>query len=341
MLQHIDRNKFEPILYLKDRRGSFLQELPPDTRVFDGGGKRAATQILYIKRFLKAEAPDVIYTATNAMNIATLCATIQLSRSKRPLVVLSEHTSAKSYLKKAKFAWLRKKIIRNLYPKADLFTAPTQEILDEWSAMFMLSHVSQIALPNPILPATKIKQGKRQAFRVISAGRLVPVKGFDLLIEAMVDVARAHPNVRLSIYGEGPERKSLEGLISKLNLKSVVKLEGFTTRLPLELSKSQLAVFPSRREGFGNVVIEALGQGCQIIASDCPGPKSLLEPTGFGRIVPRNNVAALATSISELLTAPQYIDAIARQKFISPYKVTNSIALFESSIEYLAKNSTG
>src|SRR6185437_4907459 len=117
-------------------------------------------------------------------------------------------------------------------------------------------------LPNPVkLSLCKDLAPGRNERLVIGAGRLVHQKGFDLLIESFARVAEAHPNWRLVIYGEGPERTRLKGQIERHSLSDRISLAGLFTDVEAALSQADLFVLASRFEGYPNVVIEALSLG--------------------------------------------------------------------------------
>jgi glycosyltransferase involved in cell wall biosynthesis len=102
------------------------------------------------------------------------------------------------------------------------------------------------------------------SLNVVAAGRLTRQKGFDRLIALMPQL----PAVRLTIFGEGPERTTLEKLIENLNLKDRISLPGFSDNLASAIAGADVLVLPSRWEGLPNVVLEALALGTPVVASD-------------------------------------------------------------------------
>ncbi len=99
-----------------------------------------------------------------------------------------------------------------------------------------------------------------EANDVIYAGRLIDHKNVDMLIRAIARVRENHPGVRCVIIGDGPEKPTLESMISSLGLEKNVKLQDFLTNhqdLYSWIKASRMLVLPSIREGFGLIVAEA------------------------------------------------------------------------------------
>lgn len=114
---------------------------------------------------------------------------------------------------------------------------------------------------------------------------------------------------QLKIHGEGPERTRLEDLIASLGLDAQIALRGYTTEPLAALREADIFVLPSRHEGLGNALIEALACGIQVVASDCPhGPREILKGGRLGLLVPPENPSALAAAISSILTGGNHVD---------------------------------
>ena len=156
------------------------------------------------------------------------------------------------------------------------------------------------ALPDNPLPLVSSAQGNHT---ILAAGRLVPEKGFDLLIEAfaLLDDAEA----ALVIVGEGPDRARLEGLIARRGLDDRVRLPGYVADTRPWLDRSRLLVLPSRFEGYPAVLVEALAAGRPVVATDCtPATAELIDDPAAGRVVPLDDTPAMAAAIAALLALP-------------------------------------
>ena len=160
------------------------------------------------------------------------------------------------------------------------------------------------SIPNPVdLPAST--PARAASRKLVAVGRLVPQKGFDLLLQAFARIATAHPEWRLVIWGEGPERDALKELREKLGLRRRVDLPGLTQRPGQWTDDAGLFVLSSRFESFGNVITEAMASALPVVAFDCPwGPREILRDQVEGVLVPQGDVAALAAALDRLLADP-------------------------------------
>jgi glycosyltransferase involved in cell wall biosynthesis len=160
------------------------------------------------------------------------------------------------------------------------------------------------AIPNAIAASASPSGGRARARRPIVAagGRLVPQKGFDLLLEAWAQVAEQHPTWSLRIYGDGPLEDELAARAAAPDLAGRARLVGFTPDLPRVLLRSQVFVLSSRFEGMPMVLLEAMAAGSAVVSFDCPtGPRQLITHEVNGLLVPPGSVDDLAAAIQRVL----------------------------------------
>tara|TARA_R110002050_G_scaffold81892_3_gene175352 strand:- start:7521 stop:8597 length:1077 start_codon:yes stop_codon:yes gene_type:complete len=137
---------------------------------------------------------------------------------------------------------------------------------------------------------------------IIAVGRLTNVKQFDILIKSYSKSKLCENNIGLVILGDGIEKKSLEGLIYKLNLKNHIKLMPFKNN-PYSLIKNAKAlVLTSKDEGFPMVLLEALTLNTPVIAFNCKsGPKEIIYHNKNGLLVDDQNEQQLTLSLNKLI----------------------------------------
>jgi glycosyltransferase involved in cell wall biosynthesis len=136
---------------------------------------------------------------------------------------------------------------------------------------------------------------------VVALGRLVPQKDYPTLLAAFTRVRASLP-ARLVIVGEGPLRRRLEALVSRLGLAGAVAFAGHADNPFPYLAAADLQVLASRSEGMPSALIEGLACGCPIVATDSPGGSAeILDHGRFGALVPVGDAPALASAIIRAL----------------------------------------
>ena len=150
---------------------------------------------------------------------------------------------------------------------------------------------------------------------------MIASKGFDVLIIAFSKVVQMYPTCRLTIYGDGPEKKRLLKLTKKLKIESNVIFYGTYQKKELAklYSKADAFVLASQGETFGVVYIEAMLVGLPVIATVCGGPENFVtQKTGY--LVEKNNVKQLSNAMLQMIEHrvdfnEQYIMDYARNNF--------------------------
>jgi glycosyltransferase involved in cell wall biosynthesis len=141
---------------------------------------------------------------------------------------------------------------------------------------------------------------------VIAAGRLVPEKGFDDLLDAVALVSESRPREAMSlvILGDGPLHDSLREKARQLGIADAVHFLGFVINPWAVFAQADVFVLSSRYEGLGLVVAEAVACGLPVVSTDCEsGPADVLEGNPCSRLVPVGDASAMAKAIDETLRA--------------------------------------
>lgn len=140
---------------------------------------------------------------------------------------------------------------------------------------------------------------------LISSGRVLPIKGFDILVGALPAILARHPTTHLLLYGpdRGGTIDELRAQVAALGLGERVRILG---TLPFDgqgrfLAAADLSVIPSILDGFNRHGVEAAAHGTPVVASRGAGIADFVEEYGAGRAVPLRDGAALAAAINDLL----------------------------------------
>jgi glycosyltransferase involved in cell wall biosynthesis len=144
---------------------------------------------------------------------------------------------------------------------------------------------------------------------VASLGRMVPKKGFDVLVRALPALAAAEPRLRLVIGGDGPQREELHRLAQTLGVADRLLLPGQVpwNRVPAFLAASDLFVLPSQRDPAGNldglptVLLEAMAMGKAVVATRIGGTPLVIKDGVNGVLCPAGDAAALSAALARLL----------------------------------------
>ncbi|OGF64241.1 hypothetical protein A2661_00655 [Candidatus Giovannonibacteria bacterium RIFCSPHIGHO2_01_FULL_45_24] len=143
---------------------------------------------------------------------------------------------------------------------------------------------------------------------IVSAGRLVPWKGFDALLEIMPEILKEAPDAKLVIVGDGPEHEKLKLQITNYKLQKTVILAG---NLPREkvleyLCTADIFTLNTAYEGFSHQILEAMALGVPIVTTDAGGNPELIENNKEGFLVKFNDKEALKTKILDILKNPEF-----------------------------------
>jgi len=137
--------------------------------------------------------------------------------------------------------------------------------------------------------------------KIIAVGRLIPSKGFDIVIRAVAElVHNGFQNIWMIIVGEGKQSDPLEKLIQELKLKHCVRLTGCRYDVTRLMKGSDMYVLPSRYEGLSIAMIEAMSCALPIIGSDAPGVRDFIVDGENGIRFHTDDVSGLAECIRRL-----------------------------------------
>ena len=138
------------------------------------------------------------------------------------------------------------------------------------------------------------------AFVVVGLGRLVPIKGFDLLVRALPAVAEQVPSARVLLVGDGAERQRLEAVAASLDVTRQLRLAGETLDVAAYLAAADVVAVPSRNEGMGRVIVEAMALGLPVVATAVGGIPDVVTDGECGRLIAPEDVDALSAALIEL-----------------------------------------
>ena len=251
-------------------------------------------RLFYLRKTIKRLNPDKVISFIDMMNIIVLMVT----RGLRVPVVISERIDPNYHPISKLTEWLRYR----LYPFAACLVVQTESAVRYFPPYFKKFTT---IIPNPVVcPEAQKKSYANKIQYVVTVGRLDDQKGHDILIRVFAIVAQHYPELTLTLYGEGVNRKNLEALIVSLGLDQKVFLPGTTKKIQEILRDADLFVFPSRYEGFPNALCEAMAAGLPVIASNCSGNIDVVRDGIDGRLFPVDDMQSLTNIMLTLLGNP-------------------------------------
>ena len=313
LLHGLPRDRFALQLIVQRAGGRLFDALPGDIQVDVIGDGRRYPVVAYRGALARLE-PDLVMT-TLRLNI-----TAGLARKLfgHPPILVARQANAIA----ANFAELRQRapikqrivqpIVTHALLQADAMIAQSQDMAAE------LQSETRGAIPlatigNPVsLPQIDaLAAGQQHACvpprgspALVAVGRLMPQKGFDVLIDALPAVLARHPAAMLTIYGEGPDESALRRRAAQHGIADHVVFAGHSAHVQAQVASADLYVSSSRYEGFSNAILEAMALGAVIVATDCPGAtREMIDDGRSGFLVPVDDSSALAAGILRALDA--------------------------------------
>lgn len=257
-----------------------------------------------IRQIIKEKKPDIVCAFGSEIAVMTSMSMIGI---KGPKLLLAERGDPYTLPLKWKI------LLRLSYLKANngVFQLKAQ---GEWFGRSVMKRSRVI--PNAYIPTGAIPSysGARKK-EIVSVGRFVPEKRYEILIKSFAEVHKIHPEYSLCIYGDGPSRAIYEDLINEYGLESCVRLPGYTNNSMESIKDASVFVLSSLYEGMPNTLIEALVCGVPIVSTNCtPGGPSFLTDNGRrGLLVPVDDVKAMSGAICSIIENPQLAEDLSAQ----------------------------
>lgn len=273
-------------------------------RVIELGARRTVAAIAPLRRLLREETFDVVFSALTQTNLAALIAAWWAGRGTP--VVVSEH--GLDDVQRCARNPLYAGVMSFLYARAAAVTAVSAALAAAWQNVLRRAVV---VLHNPVVddvvtvaPPPHAWLADKSVPVIMAVGRLKVEKDFATLLRAFARVV-AHRPARLIVLGEGPERAALTDLAARLGVASNILMPGFVSDPAPWLAHADLLACSSLREGFGNVLVEAMAQGVPVVSTDCPfGPREILKDGALGRLTPVGDAELFARALAESLETP-------------------------------------
>lgn len=252
--------------------------------------------ISQLRKIIRKIKPDIICPFGSEVAVMTVFSTRWMKRGK---ILSAERCDPYT----SSFAW--RILIKLSYFLSDYCVFQLEGARDYYGNI--LKNKSFV-IPNPYIPKISINVADiNRTKTIVSAGRFVEQKGFEVLIDAFKEVNKHHPDYTLKIYGEGELLDFYKQRVKNLDLDGFVSFPGYTSIVEKEIINDGIFVLPSRFEGIPNVLIEAMATGIPTVSTDCPpgGPRFLTNGGERGLLVSVDNYIEMANAICKLIEHPE------------------------------------
>ena len=366
LLEGCDPARFDVRMGLLRRAGPYLADVDPQRLDIAEGGAwlkdDGGNSALYrpdrliagavgapraLAGLIRRARPHVAVSFLKGLSLATWPAMGLVGRD-RPRWLAREGNNALAVIDDELANPLGRRVVKTLlrrgYQAADGVLANSSDMAQGLVRDFGLAPERVHVAPNPI-DLARIEAGAqapldlagRRPF-IVTAGRLEPQKGQDVLLRAFA-ASRACDGLDLVILGEGSLGARLRALAADLGVAERVRFQGFEANPWAWFSRARLFVLPSRWEGFPNALLEAMACGAPVVASACDfGPREAIQSGRTGLLVPTGDVEALSAALETLLSAPDLAHRLgeAARTGARDYDLPRSVAAYSAIFEATA-----
>jgi len=301
-----------------------LSLLKNSVSVFNAIANNIGRINVIVKRLIKID-PDIVISFMTETNIIS---TIGCRIINKPIIIAERINY--DFLASRVWASLRKLV----YRFSNALIVQTRYDQEKYQCLANTSVINNPLNPIEIIP------NSREEKNILAVGRLNRQKGFDRLIKAFSHLD--HKDWKLTIIGEGEERKNLEKLINDLGLEDDISMPGTTKAIENWYQKSPIFVLSSRMEGFPNVLCEAMAYGCACVSFDCiAGPNEIITDKIDGYLVKNGDIHALSTRINLLINDIEERRRIGKEamKIIHRLNIDSIMGQWDNIIEKILRTS--
>ena len=310
LIRNLDPQKVESIVgVIKDEPGleaplcSAAEKLGFQTITLNAYGKVSFSAITQLRRYIIKSKIDILHTHWYKTDIIGYLAT----RGTICKIISTPHGwSRNAGFKLQCYEFLD----RMIFPLLDAVVPLSQDLHDnlKWIPFFknklhlIQNGVDTLEIEECKIVDSQIAEWKKQGFVIIGyIGQLIHRKGLDILFKA---ASRLNEDIqwKIILIGDGEQRDELETLAHNLKISDQVHFLGFKNNRLEFLNGFDVFVLPSRLEGIPRCLMESMGAGIPVIASNIPGCTDLIKHDVTGRLFSSENDTALANQLAYVST---------------------------------------
>ncbi|MDT0619876.1 glycosyltransferase [Salinisphaera sp. P385] len=343
VLNGLDKQRYDLFLVITGTLNESVDNLSADVTVIELGHEGLKKSFLPLVKAIRRIRPDLVVSAMVHPNVlAALARLVSRYDCKLVLTVHSVITPQLENMWSEKQGRMIRKAVQLTYPSADHLVYVSRAVKEDFEKYFSrLPGVSVIH--NPVLKESALPEPDftvKEPGLIAVSSRLTGYKKIDEAISALQFLEERY---HLVVMGDGPERGRLEALVAELDLDERVEFTGYVDDPFAWYRKAEIFVLPSVWEGFGNVLIESMACGCQVVANASAwAPPEVLGYGEYGFLYEGGQPEALASAIKKAATEPKPKEKLLRyaQRFTDKRVAREYEQLFDSLVGSPRMNSS-
>jgi len=285
-----------PIFYDTDKR---VRKVCIEKEV---GSKSDIKKMLWFRKFIKKEQPDILLSFLEPYNLRVLISTMGLG-IKTFVAERNDPHGVNKY-------WIIDQFEKLVYRLADKILVQTETIkkfFDGALAERTTVIYNPVNLPKEMVGKALMVEKKR---RIVSVARLTPQKNNDVLIKAFAKFSESHPNYTLTIYGIGELGEDLKKLAESLGVREKVSMPGASKTIHEDILDAEMMCLVSSREGMSNAMIESMCLGLPCICTKVSGAIDLIKDGENGILVNIRDEEALYEQMCRVANDKEFAERI-------------------------------
>lgn len=256
------------------------------------GGTNEIKRLIWFRKFVKREKPDMILSFLEPWNLRVLVSTIGLG-IKTAVAERNDPHSVNKY-------WIMDQIEKMIYRLADgiLVQTPTIQKFFDGTLKNKTTIIYNPVNINADMVGKALNTPKEK--RIVSVARLVRQKNHDILIKSFAEFSKSHTDYTLTIYGEGPLREELISLAMDLNISDKVFIPGPSKTIHQDILNAEMMCLVSAREGMSNAMIESMCLGLPCICTKVSGAVDVIKSGENGILIGIGDIDELVSKMKYL-----------------------------------------
>ncbi|MCM8569223.1 glycosyltransferase family 4 protein [Gramella jeungdoensis] len=303
-------------------------EIRPEITVLNWPSGRPTKwkDFIFLADLIRKEKPDTIISNFGAVNLCLLAG--YLLRVKNRIAWYHTHSSAHSQEKK--ILNIRKSLI---YRLSTLMITNSMAAKSDLIKHYGVPEDRIEVFPNAVHIPSLLTKCKVNNHKIVYAGRLHPVKGLKVLLEALPRVISNYPDTEVLIFGGNPGSEEIlayKNMARKLGVEGNLAFKGFASRENVlrALAEAYVCVVPSFFEAFCYVVIESFAVSTPVIGSNTTGIAEIIRNGEDGYLFETGNSLELSHCICQIFSDKQKRNEMAQnahQHFLENYELSNVV----------------